>query len=258
MKIKVIQWNISYSCKIDKIIEYLKSHIEKETIICLQEVLSSFKERLIEKLDPDDYSYSLDYRKPGVFDGKNRKMGVLTLLFGGQIKESKVLERTVFPERTLYSKLILNNEDISILNFHSLTGVGYKNAKASNFASIAEFLSLNPHLDFFCCDANEPKTDSFDVNELEFWDEKGRGKFANLIFGTDKVHNLTDPVQASKNLFEELPVSYYTGVNPRRYDYIFNLGDWTAESFNFYYKDSKKASSDHAIVIGVFKKVDLR
>ena len=76
MKIKVIQWNISYSCKIDKIIEYLKFHIEKETIICLQEVLFSFKERLIEKLEPDDYSYSLDYRKPGVFDGKNRKMGV--------------------------------------------------------------------------------------------------------------------------------------------------------------------------------------
>ena len=73
MKIKVIQWNISYSCKIDKIIEYLKSHIEKETIICLQEVLSSFKERLIEKLEPDDYSYSLDYRKPGVFDGKTEK-----------------------------------------------------------------------------------------------------------------------------------------------------------------------------------------
>ena len=66
MRIKVIQWNISYNCNIDKIIEYLKSHIKDRTIICLQEVLLSFKEQLIEKLKPDSYSYSLDYRKPGL------------------------------------------------------------------------------------------------------------------------------------------------------------------------------------------------
>ena len=70
MRIKLIQWNISYNCKIDKIIEYLKSHIKDKTIICLQEVLVSFKEELIEGLQPDNYSYSLDYRKPGLHDGK--------------------------------------------------------------------------------------------------------------------------------------------------------------------------------------------
>ena len=64
----------------------------------MQEVLLSFKEQLIEKLKPDSHSYSLDYRKPGLHDGKNRKLGVLTLVFGGQIKESNVLERTVFPD----------------------------------------------------------------------------------------------------------------------------------------------------------------
>lgn len=251
MRIKLIQWNISYNCKIDKIIEYLKSHIKDKTIICLQEVLVSFKEELIEGLQPDNYSYSLDYRKPGLYDGKNRKMGVLTLVFGGQIKESNVLERTIFPDRTLYSKLELNNKKVSILNFHSLTGVGYKNAKGSNFASIAEFLQKTDDLDFFCCDANEPKTDSFNLDELEFWDPKGRGKYASLIFGNNKVHKLVDPV-VSENIFKELPVSYYTAGTPRRYDYIFKASKWKTESFNFYYEDSKKASSDHAIVIGLF------
>ena len=251
MRIKLIQWNISYNCKIDKIIEYLKSHIKDKTIICLQEVLVSFKEELIEGLQPDNYSYSLDYRKPGLYDGKNRKMGVLTLVFGGQIKESNVLERTIFPDRTLYSKLELNNKKVSILNFHSLTGVGYKNAKGSNFASIAEFLQKTDDLDFFCCDANEPKTDSFNLDELEFWDPKGRGKYASLIFGNNKVHKLVDPV-VSENIFKELPVSYYTAGTPRRYDYIFKASKWKTESLNFYYEDSKNASSDHSIVVGVF------
>ena len=252
MNVKIIQWNVSYSCKIDKIIEYLKFHIEGRTIICLQEVLVSFKEQLIERLQPDNYSYSLDYRKPGLYDGKNRKMGVLTLVFGGQLVESSVLERTVFPDRTLYSKLEFDQKSVSILNFHSLTGVGYKNAKGSNFASIAEFLQKKTDLDFFCCDANEPRTDSFISDEIEFWDAKGRGKFASLIFGNNKVHHLVDPVKTDK-IFEELPVSYYTGGNPRRYDYIFKSPTWITEGFNFYYKDSIKASSDHAMVVGSFR-----
>ena len=251
MKIKLIQWNISYNCKIDKIIEYLKSHIKDKTIICLQEVLVSFKEELIESLKPDNYSYSLDYRKPGLYDGKNRKMGVLTLVFGGQIKESNVLERTIFPDRTLYSKLEINNKKVSILNFHSLTGVSYKNAKGSNFASIAEFLQKTDDLDFFCCDANEPKTDSFNLDELEFWQPKGRGKYASLIFGNNSVHELTDPVK-TENIFKELPVSYYSAGIARRYDYIYKAFKWKTEGINFYYEDSKNASSDHSIVVGVF------
>ena len=208
---------------------------------------------MVEKLQPDDYSFSLDHRKPGLFDARNRKMGVLTLVFGGLIKESKVLERTIFPDRTLYSKLKLKGRDISILNFHSLTGVGYKNAKGNNFASIAEFLHTTKDLDFFCCDANEPNIDSFDINEVEFWWPKGNGKFASLIFGNNKVHHLKDPVHISPNFFEKLPVSYFTGNTPRRYDYIYISDNWITKSFKFYYEESKIASSDHAIVIGKFK-----
>ena len=37
VSIKIIQWNISYNSKIEKIIEYLKVHIEGQTIICLQD-----------------------------------------------------------------------------------------------------------------------------------------------------------------------------------------------------------------------------
>jgi len=253
MNIRVIQWNISYSCKIDKVSEYLKSHIEGKTIVCLQEVLLTHKDQLISQLNPSDYSYSLDYRQPGLFDGKNRKMGVLTLVFDGLMKESAVLERTIFPDRTLYSKILFDNEKLAILNFHSLTGVGYKNAKGSNFASIAEFLHLNNDLDFFCCDANEPKIDSFDSDKLEFWEHKGRGRFASLIFGGNKVHHLNDTVTSNTKIFKELPVSYYARKVARRYDHIYKSDRWNTKELRYDYDNSKLASSDHSIIIGDFE-----
>lgn len=253
MSLQIIQWNISYSCKIDKIANFILANIEGHTIVCLQEVLAMHKDRLIERLAPTDYAYSLDYRKPGLFDAKNRRMGVLTMLFGGVIEEVKVLERTVFPDRTLYTKMRIGDEAVSLLNFHSITGVGYKKAKGANFVSIAEFLHQTVDLDFFCCDANEPQVDSFDACEMKFW--KMNSKEASLIFGKEKVHHLTDPVQTDPLLFDVLPFSYITGKNRRRYDFIYRSGRWTTKRFDFYYDESIEASSDHAMVVGRFNKV---
>ena len=72
MPLKLLQWNISYNCKIDKIADFISSKIEGNTIVCLQEVLAMHKDRLIERFAPSDYAYSLDYRKPGLFDEKTR------------------------------------------------------------------------------------------------------------------------------------------------------------------------------------------
>ena len=256
MPLKLLQWNISYNCKIDKIANFISSKIESNTIVCLQEVIVSHKNRLIEILAPSDYAYSLDYREPGLFDGKNRRMGVLTMLFGGEIEESKVLDRCVFPDRTLYTKMRIDGESVSLLNFHSITGVSYNKAKGANFASIAEFLHEMVDLDFFCCDANEPQVDSFDVNDVKFWNTNSRE--TSLIFGADKVHHLSDPVQTDFQLFETLPFSYMTGKTPRRYDFIYKSDKWKTKRFNFYYDESIEASSDHAIVVGLFNKVQNR
>ncbi|HHT03129.1 MAG TPA: hypothetical protein GX005_02260 [Bacteroidales bacterium] len=253
MMITILQWNISYSCKIDKIADFISSKIEGNTIVCLQEVLAMHKDRLIERLAPSDYAYSLDYRKPGLFDAKNRKMGVLTMLFGGVIEEAKVLDRTMFPDRTLYTKMRIGDESVSLLNFHSITGVGYNKAKGANFASIAEFLHETVDLDFFCCDANEPQVDSFDACEMKFWNPNS--KATSLIFGENKVHHLTDPIQTDPLLFDTLPFSYITGKTPRRYDFIYKSDRWKTKRFNFYYDESIKASSDHAMVVGVFNQV---
>ena len=253
MTLQLLQWNISYSCKIDKIADFILDNIGGNTIVCLQEVLAMHKDRLIERLAPSDYAYSLDYRKPGLFDGKNRRMGVLTMLFEGVIEEAKVLERSVFPDRTPYTKTRIGDESVSLLNFHSITGVGYNKTKGANFASIAEFLHDCVDLDFFCCDANEPQVDSFDVNDVKFW--KANSKEASLIFGKNKVHHLCDPVQCDKFGFETLPFSHITGKNKRRYDFIYRSDRWRTNRLEFYYDKSIEATSDHAMVVGVFNQV---
>jgi len=231
----------------------LKSQISKNCIVCLQEVLESSKEKIVNYLQPTDYRFSLDLRPPGKFDGKNRKLGLLTMTFGNKIADCHLIQRSIFPERTLVARVDIRNSMVNILNFHSLTGVGYKRAKSSNFASIAEYLNIN-ELDFFCCDANEPKTDDFEISYLEFWDNGDKGRYPSLIFGENKVHNLKDSFRYIKEPSDKLPISYKTGKTYRRYDMIFNSGNWKVESLEYKYNESIEASSDHALVIGKFNK----
>lgn len=252
MQIKIIQWNISYKCRINEIVNFVYQKIDAHTIICLQEVTESHKKIIIESLNPTDYAYSLDYRKPGRFDKKNRRMGILTLAFGGKVENAKTVDRSVFPDRTLYTTILFKQIKVQILNFHSLTGVGYKKAKSSNFASIAEFLHDENNLDFFCCDANEPKVDSFEIEKLEFWN-KGKPS-VSLIFSSNKVHMLKDPVKSKRDQFDKLPYSYKTGKTFRRYDYIFKSEKWITKKITYLYDESIQASSDHAMVIGKFTK----
>lgn len=254
MNIKILQWNISYNCKIDKIINFLKEKIEGDSIICFQEVLQSNKERLVEELNPTDFKFSLDIRKPGKFDGKNRKLGLLTISFGGIIKDAHSLERSLFPERTLFTLIKFENKEIGVLNFHSLTGVGYKRGKSSQFASIAEYLNDND-IDFFCCDANEPKTDSFELSQLEFWNNGDKGKYPSLIFGLGKVHELEDSLRSVKNKPARLPVSHKTGNIFRRYDFIFKSQNWIVKDLEYEYSKAIEATSDHALVIGKYKSI---
>jgi hypothetical protein len=186
-------------------------------------------------------------------------MGVATFVFGGRISRYELLSRSIFPERTLFSTTLFEDKDVSILNFHSLTGVDYKKAKSSNFASIADFIAEHSgRLDFFTCDANEPKTDSLDDEKIEFWDNRDKGYNAGLIFGKNKVHSLDDAykVHIEKNKLDisasPLAVSHINGGSRRRYDYIYCSTDWNVHLVEYPYEESVNASSDHSMVIGDF------
>ena len=138
---RVIQWNVKINSDPELIIECLKNNSgNKYTIINLQEVSEKLMDCIKENFKDSYFAYSLEYRKPGHFEGKNRKMGVATIIIGGKINKADILNETVFPERTLYSEIEINKKIVKNLTFHSLTGCDYKKAKSSNFASIASFL----------------------------------------------------------------------------------------------------------------------
>jgi hypothetical protein len=258
MNLRIITWNISFNCNAEKIAKYLTKNISGHTIINLQEVLEPAHSKIVSILNPDGVAYSLELRKAGKFEGKNRRMGIATYVFGGELVNHELVARSTFPERTLYSTIGFGGKDISILNFHSLAGLDYKKAKSSNFASLADFIDGN-YMDFFTCDANEPKVDSMNDDEIEFFDNKVNGGKASLLFGKDKAHSLNDALKIHivntgvVGHLSPLAVSHVISRRfKRRYDHIYCSEKWKIKDIQYPYEESIEASSDHSAVIGDF------
>jgi hypothetical protein len=190
---RIIQWNISYAGQINKKIDFLKTLVKKDDCLFVLEEVTQNDFEEIEKNIDYNLCYSLKLRKPGKYDAKNRKLGILIGLSKNlEIKKFNLVKRSLFPERTLFVSFSYKNKQVNVLGFHSLTGVDYKKAKSAQFYSIAEFIEKN-NLDFLCFDANEPKKDAYNSECLEFFDQKGdKGKAASLILGANKIHPLND------------------------------------------------------------------
>lgn len=249
MKLQLIQWNIKINSNPTKIANYINNKISKYSIINLQEVSQSSYE-IIKGILGLESTFSLKFRLPGLYEGKNRRMGVMTIVHNCKLCESKLIENSVFPERTLFSRILIENISINNINFHSLTGVDYKKAKSSNFASIASFIHNNK-IDIMSCDANEPEFDSYIDDEIQFFDNKDKGEMASLLFGKNRVHNLVDSYkfysfQNKLNLQDGY--SHITGGKKRRYDFIYTNRDWNILNSSVDYINSLGASSDHGII----------
>jgi len=257
--INVVQWNISYMSDIDRIKNFLNDYVVPGPVVmCLQEVTQRSYDSLVEHLQPSSSTLSLGYRKPGNNEGANRRLGVAIFSFGITITDSGLLDRTVFPDRTLWVKLNGGAGSIKIISFHSLTGVGYKKSKASNFATIADYLQNDSSIDFMCFDANEPDVDSLIIDEVKFWERNGdKGRNASLIMGPNKVHSLEDSYRKYMALHQQpksstMPITHFTGSKGRRYDYIFSSKDWVVRSIEHPIDKSIQASSDHSAVVACF------
>jgi len=257
MRVRVVQWNIRMNSDARSISERLRLATQSPTILHLQEVSESAFAALCEHLDPDGCSFSLDHRPPGKNEGRNRRMGVATLTFGAGIVEAFLVKRSVFPERTLVAEIEILGWKVRTINFHSLTGVDYKKAKSSNFASIADFVE-SEIIDFLCCDANEPKTDSMLEAEVEFFDNRDKGRCAAMLFGCDARHGLLDSYKThlrstgAEVKTSPLATSYLVAGRPRRYDHIFHSPRWQVEAMSYDYDSAIRASSDHAVVVADF------
>ena len=246
-------------CKPESIAAFLREHISGYTIINLQELLAPVHTQISSILKPDGVAFSLNDRKPGKYEGANRSMGVATYVFGGRLIDHELVTRALFPERTLCSTLQFEGRDISVMNFQSLSGADYKKAKSSQYTALADFMS-GRYLDFFSCDANEPRIDALDENEVKFFDHGDGGKSAGLLLGKNKVHQLSDAYKrylnekgSTGNLDSPLAVSHVISKQqPRRFDHIYAADKWTVDSFSYPHEASIKASSDHSAVIGEF------
>lgn len=267
MKLRVVQWNISTMSRPKAIADFIRERIGQEhVVVCLDEVKRSSYDKLVDSLEPQSSCFSLDLRMPGKNEGKERGTGVAVLGFGLPIVSFELMDRAVFPERTLFVLIGGPLGPVRIAAFHSLTGVGYRKAKASNFASIADYLQLHgAELDFLCFDANEPKHDNMDPDKLEFslLSDKGKVKKLALIMGSQKVHKLSDSYVAYLRSRGEvvtrdpLAVSYKTGTPKKkqvekRYDYIMQSRRWRVTNCEYPYEESIAATSDHSAVVADF------
>jgi hypothetical protein len=268
MKLRLVQWNISTMSRPHEIADFIKGWIgQGPTIVCLEEVKRSSYGKLVSLLNPTSRCFSLDLRRPGRNEGRARGMGITILGFGIPIVSPELMERTLFPERTLSVLFHGASGPIRVVAFHSLTGVGYGPAKASNFASIADYVQLHRNeLDFLCFDANEPRHDSMDPSKLEFSSrsDKGKAKKLTLIMGDHRVHGLSDSYvdylmgRGESPVQDPLVVSFKTGKPGRkqvekRYDYIMHSPRWQVTNCEYPYDESIAASSDHSAVIADYE-----
>ncbi len=259
MQLRIIQWNIRIGSNADAIGRLISESVQGPTIVHLQEVSENSFATLQETLQPGGAGFSLQYRRPGRYEGRNRQMGVATFTFGGTLAGQALVSRSVFPERTLVTSASFEEVSIKCLNFHSLTGVDYKKAKSSNFATLADFLA-DADLDFFACDANEPESDGLLGDQMKFFDNRDKGRCAAMIFGASPVHNLKDALKTRLRTQNKtvntvpLAVSHITGGKARRYDHIYHSDLWSVKNVSYQYDAGISASSDHAIVIADFSR----
>ncbi len=262
MKLKIISWNISYMGPISQKVDFLKSILDENTVFVLQEVGKKGYEYIVENFKDFEIVFSLNLRKKGKYEGRNRDLGIV---IGSSkkfsLKQYELLKDVPFPERTLHANLSYGKNKFGILGFHSLTGCSYKITKSAQFASIASYIYENEKdIDFLCFDANEPEVDHYDISKIKFFSQQGdEGYSANLIMGEKKVHKLNDAYREflkSQNHKEIDPLAtshiLNRSNNHKRYDYIFSSEKWDITDFEYKLEEGISAGSDHAIVLGEF------
>jgi len=251
--LKIIDWNISYAGDTERKIKYLQTHIEDDTCVILQEVKPHAYEYIKTTLsDKYELFYSLEYRKPSKFDSDARRLGVLIMVSKDfEILEAGVIERSPFPDRTVYVTLKKNDKTIKILALHSLTGCGYYRSKSVQYDSFAEFIDeYRP--DIIGIDANEPQVDHYDMTQMQFFDN---GPGAKHFFDEMVDINLTDAYVRFNGIegYEEgKPLTKSHNIRRKgavRYDFLFVKNTCRVESLTYNYDEAFAAGSDHAIIV---------
>lgn len=257
-ELQIIDWNIKFTGYIKKKLEFLFSVAEKDYFIILQEVTRE-DYSYIEKIYGENcnFVYSLDCRKSGMFDSSSRKLGTL-IVCGKNIKviEYGIVERALLPERTVWAVTEYEGRQIKILGVHSLARSGFGKAKSLQYEAISEFLyEFRP--DIIGVDANEPETDSYDIDKMRFYDDNEGSYGTACFFRTVKNIGLKDAYVSANKIAECdngcLAVSYNVcGTGDVRFDFLFVNNKFTALCCKYLYKEALEAGSDHALITACF------
>ena len=250
---RIIDWNISYAGDTERKINYLQTLIDDNTCVMLQEVKPHAYEHIKNALgNKYDMFYSLDFRKPSKFDSDARKLGVLVLVSKGiQIAEAGSIERSPFPDRTVYVTIRNNGTTIKLLALHSLTGCGYYRSKSVQYDSFAEFIDTYQP-DIIGIDANEPQVDHYDMRQMQFFDN---GPGAKHFFDEMADIGLTDAYvryNGTEGYEEGQPLAKSHNIRRKgavRYDFLFVRDIYEVKALTYNYEDAVKAGSDHAIIV---------
>ncbi len=250
---RFINWNISYAGDTENKFKYLQTVITKDTCVMLQEVKPHAYEYIKEQLQSEYHLfYSLNYRKPSKFDSDARKLGVLIIIHKSfQVEDSGVIERSPFPDRTMYIDFVHDNKNIKVLALHSLTGCGYYRTKSVQYDSFTEFID-NFQPDIIGIDANEPQIDHYDIKQMQFFDN---GPGAKHFFDKIDEISLVDSFVKHNNITvceNGVPLTKSHNIRRKgavRYDFIFIKNRFEINSMNYYYDDAINAGSDHALLI---------
>lgn len=252
---KILDWNISYSNPPEAKVALLKKIVAEDSFIAvLQEVTPAQFEVIKESFK--NICYSLDYRKPGKYDSKQRQLGVAILCSNDiTIKKAGVLDRCLLPDRTLMAEVEYCGKALRVMGLHSITGVSHKKAKSIQFRSFAECVDeFRP--DIVAFDANEPAKDHYDIDRMEFFDNQDKGKGAEIFFKTLREMNLRDVYAYGydKAAFidgEPLVVSHRFQINNtgKRYDFVFANEEIDVSHVDYLYDEAVQAGGDHAVIV---------
>lgn len=252
---KIIDWNISYSNAPEPKIALLQEVIGDDSFIAiLQEVTPSQYEVIKDEFP--NIRYSLDYRKPGKFDSKQRQLGVAILCSEDiEFKNADVLSRCLLPDRTLIAELECNGHALRVMGLHSITGISHKKAKSIQFRSFAECVDeFRP--DIVAFDANEPAKDHYDIDKMEFFNNQDKGIGAETFFKTLRDAGLNDAylVNYDTSIYvdgEPLVTSHrFESSNvSKRYDFVFVNESIAISQTKYMYDEAVRVGGDHAVIV---------
>ena len=256
---KIINWNISWCHKTDNKIKYLKDLIKNDSfIIILQEVELSAYELLVQSFKGiAKIEYSLNYRIPGIYDTKSRKLGIAILISNDfNITNTQVIDRALLPDRTLLVDIENINTSLRVLGLHSITGCHHLKAKEIQFFSFAEAIDIYKP-DIVGIDANEPQYDHYEIAKMKFFDNYNKGQGCKTFFEAMQTNELKDAFVKNYNTEEFVEGKYLTtshiikrGDKHVRYDFLFINDNKINQYYCRYdYLNAVTAGSDHAAII---------